>query len=106
AVDEFLIAPRAWAGWVNQREPAHPPKRPHPYFHHHDAIPNRNLIRALEGLLAGIDTRARVDADLAALMSTATDPYATMRSVYLQHRAAMVNEARWRHPDLPDFASP
>ena len=96
----------AWAGWVKEREPAHPPQRPQPYYHHHDAIPNRNLIRAGEGVLSGIDTRARVDADLAALMGTATDPYATMRSVYLQNRAAKVNQARWRHSDLPDFDTP
>ena len=106
AVDGFIIDPFAWAGWVKQLEPAHPPERPHPYYHHHDAIPNRDTIRVGEAVLSGIDTRARVDEDLAALMSTATDPYATMRSVYLQSRAALVNQAQWRHSNLPDFDTP
>ena len=106
AVDGFVIDPLAWAGWVKELEPAHPPQRPHPYYHHHDAIPNRDLIRAGQAVLSGIDTRARVDDELTALMSTATDPYATMRSVYLQNRAAEVSQARWRHSDLPDFDTP
>lgn len=106
AVDGFIIDPWAWAGWVKELEPAHPPKHPHPYFHHHDAIPNRNAIRAGMGVLGAIDERARVDEDLTVMMSTATDPYATMRSVYLQNRAAQVNQARWTHSDLPDFDTP
>ena len=106
AVDGFLIDPLAWAGWVKELEPANPPKRPHPYYHHHDAIPNRDAIRIGEAVLSGIDTRARVDEELAALMSTATDPYATMRSVFLQDRASQVDQARWKHSALPDFDTP
>lgn len=106
AVDGFIIDPWAWAGWVKELEPAHPPRHPHPYFHHHDAIPNRDAIRAGMGVLGAIDTRARVDEDLTVMMGTATDPYATMRSVYLQNRAAEVNQARWTHSDLPDFDTP
>ena len=106
AVDGFLIDPWAWAGWVKQLEPANPPKRPLPYFHHHDAIPNRDAIRIGAGVLGAIDTRARVDEDLQAMMSTATDPYATMRSVYLQNRAALVDQSHWRHGNLPDFETP
>jgi phospholipid-binding lipoprotein MlaA len=106
AVDGFLIDPWNWAGWVKELEPANPPKRPFPYYHHHDAIPNRDVIRIGAGVLGAIDERARVDADLAAMMSTATDPYATMRSVYLQNRAAQVDQSHWRHTSLPEFETP
>ncbi|MDB5714897.1 MAG: VacJ family lipoprotein [Sphingomonadales bacterium] len=44
--------------------------------------------------LAGLDQRAESDADLKALLSGAADPYATLRSVYLQSRAAEVGEIR------------
>jgi phospholipid-binding lipoprotein MlaA len=105
AVDNFVIDPLAWAGWSKDfiQHPKHP--RP-PYYHHHDNIPNRDTIRIGESLLSGIDERARVDEDLNAMLSTATDPYATMRSVYLQNRASEVDQARWRHAEVPEFETP
>ncbi|MEO8374159.1 MAG: VacJ family lipoprotein [Sphingomonas bacterium] len=42
------------------------------------------------GVLSGIDDRAELDADFKALLDSAVDPYATLRSVYLQNRAAEI----------------
>ena len=39
-----------------------------------------------EAVVSGLDTRANADAELTALMADATDPYATLRSVYLQNQ--------------------
>ncbi|WP_239025843.1 MlaA family lipoprotein [Sphingomonas paeninsulae] len=44
--------------------------------------------------LDGLDQRVESDGDLKALLSGAADPYATLRSVYLQSRAAEVAEVR------------
>ncbi len=41
-------------------------------------------------VLTGLDERAQADDDLKALLSDAVDPYATLRSVYLQDRAAEI----------------
>jgi phospholipid-binding lipoprotein MlaA len=41
-----------------------------------------------EGVFTGLDTRIEADADFKALLDGAADPYATLRSVYLQSRAA------------------
>jgi len=42
------------------------------------------------GVISGIDDRAESDADFKALLDSAVDPYATLRSVYLQNRAAEI----------------
>lgn len=44
--------------------------------------------------LSGLDQRVESDADLKALLGGAADPYATLRSVYLQSRAAEIAEIR------------
>jgi phospholipid-binding lipoprotein MlaA len=49
-----------------------------------------------------LNTRTHLDPQVRAL-ETATDPYATVRSVYLQHRAALVHEATGEVQVLPDF---
>lgn len=46
------------------------------------------------GVLGGLDLRVESDAQLKALLDGAADPYATLRSVYLQNRAAEVAEVR------------
>lgn len=46
------------------------------------------------GVLAGLDLRAESDAQLKALLNSAADPYATLRSVYLQARASEVRGNR------------
>lgn len=50
------------------------------------------------GMITGLDLRAESDADLPALLSGAVDPYATMRSVWLQNRAAEVSALRHHKP--------
>jgi phospholipid-binding lipoprotein MlaA len=52
--------------------------------------------------VTGIDARASADGAIRAL-DNATDPYATLRSAYLQRRAAMVRSARGEVEVLPDF---
>lgn len=44
------------------------------------------------GVLGGLDLRVESDAQLKALLDGAADPYATLRSVYLQNRALEVAE--------------
>jgi phospholipid-binding lipoprotein MlaA len=44
--------------------------------------------------LGGLDQRVEADNDLKVLLGGAADPYATLRSVYLQSRAADVSEVR------------
>lgn len=46
------------------------------------------------GLITGLDLRVESDAELKALLNGAADPYATLRSVYLQNRALEVAEVR------------
>lgn len=43
-----------------------------------------------KAVVGGLDQRAEADQDLQALFSTAVDPYATLRSVYLQNRIGEV----------------
>lgn len=49
------------------------------------------------GVLGGLDQRAEADDDLKALNSGAIDPYATMRSAYLQQRQAEIDSLRGHH---------
>lgn len=48
------------------------------------------------GISTGLDQRAENDADLKAVFDGAVDPYATLRSVYLQNRAAEVRALHGR----------
>jgi len=45
-----------------------------------------------KGIVSALDQRAESDSDLKALLDGAVDPYATLRSVYLQNRAAEIQE--------------
>ena len=49
-----------------------------------------------------LNTRTKFDHSLRAL-DDATDPYASLRSTYLQHRSAVVREATGQVEVLPDF---
>lgn len=60
----------------------------------------------ITGGIGGLDLRAESDADLRALFDGAVDPYATLRSVYLQNRAAEVEEAKGHHAATPQQAAP
>lgn len=67
---------------------------------HHES----DAIIAGTAVAAGLDMRANADADLTALMSNATDPYATLRSVYLQNDESEINDApAGAVPALPNF---
>ncbi|HEX7695661.1 MAG TPA: VacJ family lipoprotein [Sphingomonas sp.] len=52
------------------------------------------------GVITGLDLRAESDPELRALFSGAVDPYATLRSVWLQHRAAEVDALRHHRDDM------
>jgi phospholipid-binding lipoprotein MlaA len=51
---------------------------------------NRTDYRIASTVLNGLDQRAEVDSELTTLTNSALDPYATLRSVYLQSRAAAI----------------
>jgi phospholipid-binding lipoprotein MlaA len=57
------------------------------------------------GLLT-VDTRAEVDPLLRDVQANATDPYATLRSLYLQNRRSVVNGGELDVQDLPDYGAP
>ena len=56
-----------------------------------------------KGVVDGIDLRARADSQLTAVLSDATDPYATLRSVYLQNEQSKIDDNSTTLPALPDF---
>ena len=66
-------------------------------FHHSQTVSRVNL-----GLTV-LDSRTAVDRELRNLKQTATDPYATIRSVYLQKRAADIRGGEAAIEDLPDL---
>ncbi|WP_267393556.1 MULTISPECIES: VacJ family lipoprotein [unclassified Sphingomonas] len=47
-----------------------------------------------KGVISGLDARAEADDDLNALFAGAVDPYATLRSVYLQNRVAEIQQLK------------
>ncbi|TCM16064.1 phospholipid-binding lipoprotein MlaA [Novosphingobium sp. PhB165] len=49
------------------------------------------------GVADGLEIRAEADPELRTLLADAIDPYATLRSVYLQNRAAEIEEIRGKH---------
>jgi len=53
-------------------------------------FPYRNAISYTSTIAGGLDKRIRAEGDLNALLSGAADPYATLRSVYLQNREAEI----------------
>ena len=54
-----------------------------------------------KGVIGGLDTRAEADSELNTLFSTAVDPYATLRSVYLQDRAGEIARLKGKHAAEP-----
>ena len=63
----------------------------------------RIAINASRTVIGGLDTRANADGQLKVLYDTATDPYATLRSLYLQNRQAQITGGKVNVNDLPDF---
>lgn len=68
----------------------------------HVTTPERLGVAAVNGL----DTRAEYDGSLKELDRVATDPYATVRSFYLQRREAKIRHDRRDVQDLPEFDAP
>ena len=65
---------------------------------------NRLWYQLPSGVVTGLDERVESDADLKALLDTAVDPYATLRSVYLQDRAGEIAQLHGR--PRPTVAAP
>lgn len=53
-------------------------------------FPGRRTLQITTGVLGGFDSRVRQEGEMQAELSGATDPYATIRSDYLQSREAMI----------------
>jgi phospholipid-binding lipoprotein MlaA len=66
---------------------------------------NRWAFSAARTVVSGLDTRANADSQLKQLDSMATDPYASLRSLYLQNRQAQITGGQVNVNDLPDFGS-
>ena len=61
------------------------------------------------GVLTGLDRRAESDAELRALFDGAVDPYATLRSVYLQDRQGEIDALKGtgrQRVDAPELGEP
>ena len=54
-------------------------------------------------VIGGLDTRAGADAQLKQVYASATDPYASLRSLYLQNRQAQITGGQVNVNTLPDF---
>lgn len=60
---------------------------------------DRTDYRIASAVITGLDQRAESDDDLQALYRTALDPYATLRSVYLQSRTAAIRGLKAHNRD-------
>jgi len=80
---DALIDPIHWASYANR--------------------PELSTIRAIVG---GIDKRIATEAQLNALLSDAADPYATLRSVYLQNKEGEIHGDTVPLEGLPSFDDP
>jgi phospholipid-binding lipoprotein MlaA len=65
-------------------------------------FPGRLTLQYSSGAVGALDTRVRSQGDMEALLSGAADPYATLRSVYLQSREAEVR-GEGAAPPLPEL---
>jgi phospholipid-binding lipoprotein MlaA len=65
--------------------------------------PHRTEVSIGLGLERGLDLRGEADGALKSLTADATDPYATIRSAYLQNQQSLVNGDRKEVESLPDF---
>jgi phospholipid-binding lipoprotein MlaA len=72
---------------------------------HWISYPARTEISTGATVVGGLDTRVGADEDLKAILADAADPYATLRSVYLQYRQGEIDEIRGgaRLPALPEI---
>jgi len=54
----------------------------------------------------GVDSRLALDSTIEQIKHTATDPYATERSAYLQNRRSMMINSKQAVDQLPSFDAP
>jgi len=73
---------------------------------HWASYANRPELSIARAVVAGLDLRVSTEAQLKALLSDATDPYATLRSVYLQNKEAEVHGESLPVDALPSFDDP
>ncbi len=72
-------------------------------IHYHD----RAYVQSGVWLISGIDTRANAEPDLERIEQMGTDPYATMRSLFMQNRQAEIHPGRGVNIEtLPNFDEP
>ena len=69
------------------------------------AYPYKTDSNVTVAVVGGLATRGEADSDLEALMSDAADPYATLRSTYLQSRQGEIDDKQVL-PALPDMGDP
>lgn len=67
---------------------------------------DRAEYRVSRGVITGLDLRAEADGALNALLGGAVDPYATLRSAYLQDRAGTIAELRHSAPTAGQLDDP
>jgi phospholipid-binding lipoprotein MlaA len=73
---------------------------------HFVQYPYRQQVSVAVGVGGGLDQWIRSEADLRTLLSTAADPYATLRSTYLQHRQGEISGQTVVPVVLPDLDDP
>ncbi len=65
--------------------------------------PHKTEVSIGLGVVHALDLRAEADGALKSLTADATDPYATIRSAYLQNQQSLVNGDSEKVQSLPDF---
>jgi phospholipid-binding lipoprotein MlaA len=68
--------------------------------------PDRTEIGIATTIIAGLSDRTDAQQDIQTIRQTSTDPYATLRSFYLQKRAAEIAGKSISIDALPDFDTP
>ncbi len=63
----------------------------------------RAAVRIARPVVSGLELRAQYDRDITELEKTATDPYVTLRSAYLQNRQSVVMDGQVDVDALPSF---
>jgi phospholipid-binding lipoprotein MlaA len=69
------------------------------------SYPDKTAVSISQQVVGGLDVRERTQADEDNLLADAADPYATLRSVYLQNREAMIR-GETAVPPLPPLDEP
>jgi phospholipid-binding lipoprotein MlaA len=73
---------------------------------HWASYANRPEVSTARALVGGLDERVRTEGQLNALLSDAADPYATLRSVYLQNKEGEIRGEGAPLEGLPSFDDP